>query len=194
MRIRLGWGTRRGATRLHCFGFVLAGALLASPLKLGVVDGTSMEPTLRHGQVYLMDRTHYLHQPVQRGDVVVFRKNNVNYVKRVVAGPGDTIYLLRTRDPGLGECKDDMLVAAFQLPKLQRAMQRKPWSTSYKLIRRTVPKDHYFMLGDHRAVSTDSRQFGLVSREEIFAHVLFTNEGPPPGDALAGHFTLQPRS
>lgn len=194
MRNRLGWGTRRGATRLHCFGFVLVGVLLASPLKLGVVDGSSMEPTLQHGQVYFMDRTHYLHNPVRRGDVVVFRKDNENYVKRVAAGPGDTIYLLRMREPRTEDVKEDMLVAAFQLPKLQAAMQRPPWSTSYKLIKRTVPEGFYFMLGDHRGVSTDSRQFGLISREEIFAHVLFMGNGPAPGEAIAGHFTLRPRS
>lgn len=190
MRILKSLTFRRGATRLQCFGMVLAGICLASPFKVGVVKGTSMQPTLDHGQVYLIDRTHYLHRPVERGDVLVFRKDKVAYVKRVVAVPGDMIYLLRLA----GEPGDDLVVSEFQLSRLKRAVNRPPWSKSHKLIQRRIPEGYYFVLGDHRNVSIDSRQFGLVKQDEILGHVLFMPEKQIPGDTIAGRFIPQPRS
>lgn len=190
MRLLKNFTVRRGATRLQCFALIAGGVCLAAPFKVGVVNGTSMEPTLAHGQVYLMDRTRHLRQEVKRGEVVVFRKDGVAYVKRVVAVPGDMIYLLRT--PG-GE-GDDLVVTTFQLPKLKRAIERLSWARAHRLIRRQIPAGYYYVLGDHRGVSIDSRQFGLVRKDEILGHVLFVPEDYSPGEALAGRFVPQPRS
>lgn len=182
--------TRWGASRLQYFGLVLAGVCLATPFKVGVVNGTSMAPTLDHGQVYLMDRMHHLHQPVKRGEVMVFRKDGVAYVKRVVAIPGDTIYLLRS----VSESGEDQVVNTFQLPRLQRAMNRYSWASIHKLIRRTIPEGHYYVMGDNRNMSVDSRQFGLVRQGEIVGRVLFAPEQKITGETIAGRFVAQPRS
>lgn len=187
-------GAHRGATRLQCFGMVLAGMALASPLKVGVVDGPSMEPAFQHRQVYLMDRTHYLYQPVRRGDVVVFRKDGEAYIKRVVAVPGDMIYLLRSMGTSPEDFREDLVVSRFQLPVLKRAIHKRPWADAHKLIRRRIPEGYYYVLGDNRGVSIDSRKFGLVSQDEIVGHVLFQSDRRVPGEAIAGRLTPQPRS
>ena len=112
MDIRTIWEYFKRRRRFYagCAGVVLCG--LFTPVKLGIVDGHSMSPTMRDGQPYLLDRATYLVRPAKRGDVLVFDHAGSTYVKRVAATAGDTVYLVkdgtgalieRWRSRGLGQ-------------------------------------------------------------------------------------------
>jgi signal peptidase I len=162
--------------RVHFYGIALVavtGSLL-SPFKLGVVCGDSMAPTFRSGQTYLLDRAHYRSHPVERGDVVVFRHDGENYVKRVVAVGGDAVYLMQQLDGG-----DDQLVFDWQLDGMRRIMQDPLRSKLLRLVERRVPEGTCYVVGDHMEVSQDSRHFGPVPLEQIQGQVLFAPQRQP---------------
>jgi len=136
-----------------------AGAVLAvralNPASIAVVEGHSMEPTLRNGQLFVVDRLRYRLAPVSRGDVIAFRHGHDIYVKRVVALGGETVWLLVRPATQSVELIEPPLVRP-----LRRATARHP-SLGY-LERQVVPQGHVFVVGDHRRVSYDSRDFGPV--------------------------------
>lgn len=146
---------RRPRRRLR-FALDLALGALAMVLvhlfvvQVSVVKGSSMEPCLHDGDRLVVDRVAYAVADVQRGDVVVLRyprNPDVDFVKRVVGLPGDRIAM---RDGTLfvnGEAND-----AYGC-----ILDRQD------LLERTVPPQHYFVLGDNRPISCDSRDFGLVA-------------------------------
>lgn len=165
----------RWVTRLVHWLFVFCVALL---LFIGgrhyfvqpfVVDGYSMEPTLYNGEHVLMTPT----TEINRYDVIVFtdpRKSSDRYVKRVIGLPGDQIKVennqLYINDIPMEE------------PYLQNRDQQDPLYTEdfdlwHIIGEETIPLDHYFVLGDNRPYSGDSRQFGLVPLEAIKGKAIF---------------------
>lgn len=126
-------------------------------LQVSIVRGSSMEPCLHDGDRLVVDRVSYAMAEVQRGDVVVLRNPRnlaVDFVKRIVARPGDSVEMCdgvllingAEYDPG---CIHDR----------------------HDLGRFTVPDDHFFVLGDNRPVSCDSRDFGLVGKQLLKGRV-----------------------
>ena len=121
-----------------------------------LVEGSSMEPTLHNGQRLLINRLSYasLSEP-QRGDIIVFRAwdQQEDFIKRVIGVPGDEI-----------EIQDrTILVNGSQLdePYLDQAI-------SYGHIGPLVlPADRYYVMGDNRGNSSDSRLHGPLSQEQI---------------------------
>jgi signal peptidase I len=70
----------------------------ASPLALTVVQGHSMEPTLRPGALSVLDRSYYRFHTLSRGDIIVLRLRRETYIKRVYALPREQLTLLRYDD------------------------------------------------------------------------------------------------
>lgn len=184
MNIRNGWEyfKRRRRFYIGCAGLALCG--LFSPVKLGIVSGHSMNPTMRSGQPYLLDRTTYLTQPVRRGDVLVFDHGSDTYVKRVAATAGDTVYLVKD-----GSSTEDLVVMDWQLPILRRAMKRYPGPIGIKLVRRRVPPGYIYVLGDNFDNSIDSRDYGPVPVSAIRGRVMGVSRSYSPLAHLAGNFT-----
>jgi len=175
--------------RLYAAGLALALAALTSPVKLGVVSGTSMAPTFQSGAVYLLDRTHYRSHPVQRGDVVVFEHNGARYIKRVVALEGDTLYVIKQRgDDG------EELIRPEQLPGIRRLAASGPWRQAYKIVNRRVPVGSCYVVGDHADESVDSRAFGFVPLEKIQGRVVSAPpaDQPTPAGVYLAHNHLSP--
>lgn len=125
------------------------------------VDGMSMEPTLHNGELILVDKWSYLFHAPQRGDVIVFiapPQPSQDYVKRIVALPGDTITI------------DDtvVFVDGVKLNETYVAPQNQGNPYAYKTIHNLiVPSNDYFVMGDNRAGSSDSRNWGFVPRANI---------------------------
>src|ERR1019366_8129515 len=124
------------------------------------VVGRSMVPTLQDSQHYLLNRwVYHLHAP-RHSDVVVLRDPSDNgfSVKRVIATPGESIYL---KDGGvyLNGCKLAETYLAPGTPTFTDSDYRD------KLI--LCGKDQYFLLGDNRLNSIDSRAYGPVPRRNI---------------------------
>jgi signal peptidase I len=126
---------------------------------LSVVRGASMNPGIHDGDRILVDHLSYVFGGVRRGDVVVLRcpvDPSLDYIKRVIGLPGDEV---RIEDGSVyvnGALLDE--------PYVDRPDRRS------KLLERVAP-DHYFVLGDNREHSSDSREFGQVSRELLRGRV-----------------------
>jgi signal peptidase I len=123
------------------------------------VEGQSMEPTLHDQEYILVDKAVYLFQPPQRGDIVVFqypRNPRERYVKRIIAVPGDIVSVIDSQ----------IIVDGITLrePYVNKTDNYNPFPSFKKRI---VAPDEYFVLGDNRGNSSDSRDWGLVPRHYI---------------------------
>lgn len=142
---------------------VLLGATLMVVIHLfvvqvSVVKGSSMEPCLHDGDRLVVDRVSYNLAEVQRGDVVgprYPRNPSVDFVKRIVGLPGDSIEMHGGTLFVNGEPCDEYGC----IPDRQ------------ELAALEVPDGNYFVLGDNRPISCDSRDFGLVAQELLKGRV-----------------------
>ena len=126
---------------------------------LAVVSGESMEPGLTDGELVLFYR---LDESYQTGDlVIIHRADGVEYIKRVVAEPGDVVELSEEGALLVNGVEDATLTAVG-----------KTEATSEDVIYPyTVPENSYFALGDNRENSKDSRSFGAVTADDITGRV-----------------------
>jgi signal peptidase I len=151
------------------WGVAFTGALtvfhLWCPFSLGVVQGSSMTPTYRPGQLFLLDRRYYSDHPLRRGDVVVVRSDDHTMIKRVFGLAGDSIWLLIQPD---GDLVERYIVDNRMLPRMKRAVRS--WDLG-RLTRLTVPPGTIYLLGDCSEASVDSRAFGPVPVDAILGRV-----------------------
>ena len=133
---------------------------LYQPVK---VEGTSMVPLLSDQERIFVNKFVYRFEPIQRGDVVVFwypLDRSKSFIKRVVALPGE---LVEMRDGRL-YVNSDLLPEQFVPREYLDSSSFGPY---------TIPAEHYFVMGDHRSSSNDSRVFGPVPREAIYGKAVF---------------------
>jgi len=128
-----------------------------------IIQGRSMMPTLRDGEYYILNRLAYFFKSPARGDVVVIRDPGHNdfAVKRIIAKPGDWLNL---RD-GKVYLNGRRLVESY-LPK--GTFTATP-DSGEKWIE--LGKDHYFVMGDNRPWSEDSRYYGRINRGNILGAI-----------------------
>lgn len=127
------------------------------------VRGSSMEPGIHDRDRIMVDHVSYLVADVARGDIVVLRyplDPSLDYIKRVIGLPGDEIVIARGEVRVNGEHLDEPYVAESSI---------EPWTT----MNTTVRPGHYFVLGDNRRRSSDSREFGQVPFEYLRGKVRF---------------------
>lgn len=141
---------------------VAAAAVLVATLFLPVlrIYGTSMSPTLADGDVVAALRS----STYERGDVIAFYYNNKILVKRVIGLPGEWIDIDADGNVSVdGVPLDEPYLA-------ERALGQCDIKLPYQ-----VPEDRYFVLGDHRSTSADSRSsvVGCVAEEQIVGELVF---------------------
>lgn len=127
------------------------------------VEGTSMMPGLQDQERIFINKFVYHWEPIHRGDVVVFHypgDPSKSYIKRVIGLPGDKIAI----DFGRVYVNGKLLHEPY-VPQKYRD------DRSYPLT--VIPPDSYFVLGDHRNMSSDSRDFGPVNRRFIYGKAVF---------------------
>jgi len=127
------------------------------------VEGTSMQPQLRDQDRLFINKFVYRFERISRGDVVVFhypRDPEKSYIKRVIALPGDSLRIDAGRVYVNGE-----RIAEDYVPHTYRDSRSMP-----EIV---IPSDHYFVMGDHRSISSDSRDFGPVTRDLIYGKAAF---------------------
>ena len=127
------------------------------------VEGTSMLPRLEDHDRLFINKFVYRISAIHRDDVVVFhypRDPEKSYIKRVIALPGDHLRIDRGRVWLNGKpLREDYV------PEEYRDMK--------SMAEILVPEDNYFMMGDHRSISSDSREFGPVDRDLIYGKAVF---------------------
>jgi signal peptidase I len=176
---------------------LLIQAFLIKPFR---IPSESMEPTLDIDQRVLVDRVSTDLSDPERGDILVFKppkgsdenrvqhcggplnpsnghpcsvatrqQSNTNFIKRVVAVPGDSIKVLRNRVYINGKLQKEPFIKkdtpCDDLCNLPNPI--------------TIPKGHYYMMGDNRGMSADSREWGPIPKDWIIGNAFFTYW--PPG-------------
>jgi signal peptidase I len=127
------------------------------------VEGTSMQPELRDQDRLFINKFAYRFEHISRGDVVVFhypRDPEKSYIKRVIALPGDSLRI----DEGRVYVNSKRIDESY-VPKHYRDARSMP-----EIV---IPQGDYFVMGDHRSISSDSRDFGPVDRDLIYGKAAF---------------------
>ena len=133
---------------------------LYQPVK---VEGTSMMPGLEDQERIFVNKFVYRWEPIQRGDIVVFRyprDTSKSYIKRVIGVAGDHVRIENGQVFVNSESLDEDYVPSDYAD-----------ARSYPEI--TVPTNCFFVLGDHRTMSNDSRDFGPVNERFIYGKAVF---------------------
>ena len=133
---------------------------LYQPVK---VEGTSMLPGLEDQERIFINKFVYRWEAISRGDIVVFRYPrdiSKSYIKRVIGVPGDRMRM-----------EDGQVYVNGS--KLSESYIPTEYFDHRSYSEFTVPADSYFLLGDHRSMSNDSREFGPVEREYIYGKAVF---------------------
>ena len=139
------------------------------------IDGSSMEPNLHNDEYVLVDKVTYLLGSPRRGDVVVFYRDrsSKDYIKRVVGLPGETVEMANG------------VVTIDGLPLSEPYTAPSPKS----FPARQLGADEYFMMGDNRSNSQDSRDFGPIERRNIVGRAWIVY-WPPSQWAVVSHHSF----
>ncbi len=133
---------------------------LYQPVK---VEGTSMMPGLEDQERIFVNKFVYRWEPIERGDIVVFRyprDTSKSYIKRVIGVAGDRIRIENGQVYVNNRALDEDYVPSEYAD-----------ARSYPEV--VVPANSYFVLGDHRTMSNDSRDFGPVNERYIYGKAVF---------------------
>ena len=133
---------------------------LYQPVK---VEGTSMAPLLSDQERIFINKFVYRFEPIQRGDVVVFwypLDRSKSFIKRIIALPDEVVQIRN----GVVYVDGQALVEHYVPPQYEDL-------SDYGPVR--VPRDMYFVMGDHRISSNDSRVFGPVPSRFIYGRAVF---------------------
>ncbi|HLY97584.1 MAG TPA: signal peptidase I [Candidatus Angelobacter sp.] len=127
------------------------------------VDGGSMEPGLEDQERIFINKLVYRFGSIEHGDIIVFhypRDLRKSFIKRVIGLPGDRIRIYH------GHVYRNGLL-------LQEPYVPEDYADEYSSPETVIPAHSYFVLGDHRSMSKDSRDFGPVQREYIYGKAVF---------------------
>jgi signal peptidase I len=139
-------------------GFIIM--FLYQPVR---VEGTSMLPMLEDQDRLFVSKLAYRVGEIHRGDVVVFqypRDHTKSYIKRVIALPGDRLRIEQGQVYVNGKAVEEGYVP----PRFE---------DSRSVGETVLPPNDYWVMGDHRSISSDSRDFGPVDRELIYGKAAF---------------------
>ena len=146
--------------------FILRGFILI-PVP---VDGSSMAKTLNQGDMIVMEKF----TSIKRFDVVVFKSpDGAIYIKRIIGLPGDAV---RYENDQL-YVNEQPIEESFLEKNIKKDHEVGPYTTNFDLndliTEKVLPKDQYFVLGDNRRMSKDSRSFGAVESKYILGKAQF---------------------
>lgn len=127
------------------------------------VEGTSMQPELKNEDRLFINKFAYHFESISRGDVVVFHyplDPSKSYIKRVIALPGDTLRI----DEGRVYVNGKRILEPYVPLR---------YDDDRSIPEMVVPPNEYYVMGDHRSISSDSRDFGPVARNLIYGKAAF---------------------
>ncbi|MDP3093165.1 MAG: signal peptidase I [bacterium] len=133
-----------------------------------IVKGQSMEPNFQQGNYLIIDELSYRLRDPKRGEVVVFKypyNPSQRYIKRIIGLPGETL-----------EIKDQK-IRIFDEQGQEKILEENTYLPEEDLttgdIRLTLKEKEFFVLGDNRLSSSDSRSWGVLPQSNIIGRVLF---------------------
>ncbi|MCI5702037.1 MAG: signal peptidase I [Erysipelotrichaceae bacterium] len=120
-----------------------------TPIK---VNGNSMNNTLKNKDIMILDKISYRFQEIERFDIVVIKKGNDYLIKRVIGMPGETVEYKNNKLYINGKNIDEKFIHE---------------KTNDFIMEEKIPDDCYFVVGDNRPVSNDSRYIGVINKKDI---------------------------
>ncbi len=135
---------------------VLVRTFIITPVR---VVGSSMDKTLKEGEILLLEK---IDKKYKRYDIVVIKENNERIIKRIIGMPGESVKIVEGVIYINGEAIEDKYASSytgdFSLDKFDLDV---------------IPEDSYFVLGDNRIVSKDSRLLGPINKKKIQGKAIY---------------------
>ena len=122
-----------------------------------------MEPAFENGDYLIIDEISYKFSNPQRGEVIVFKyphDTSQRYIKRIIGLPGETV-----------EIKNGKIFISDKALEETNYLSPDFFTPDFGFTKTTLNKNEYFVLGDNRLHSSDSRRWGTVPREDIIGRV-----------------------
>jgi signal peptidase I len=144
-----------------------------------IVEGPSMQPNFYTGQVLMVSRVNYLLSEPQRGEIIVFNPPNQPpdeppYIKRIIGLPNETVEI---RDTKVYINGVELYEPYINEPCEPSRCQNRTW---------VLGPDEYFVMGDNRNHSSDSRSFNQIKRDQIIGEALI-RYWPPSDWGIVSH-------
>lgn len=140
--------------------FVILRILFITPVK---VEGSSMQPTLNSGNRAFALK---ISSNLSRGDIIIFEYDQKIYVKRIIGTPGDKLVFTNNEI----KINDKLLEEEYLITYPENT----DFLNDKESIELEVPQKSFFVLGDNRLNSIDSREFGVISEDRIVGKIFFT--------------------
>lgn len=152
--------------------FIIAFSLRYFAVQPFIVDGESMMPNYVNNEYLLAEKISYIIGQPERGDVVIFRypgNPSLSYIKRIIGLPGETVTIKN----------NDIIVSNSEHPEGIKLKENYLGNTTLTLtsekdFKVTIPAGQYFVLGDNREHSSDSREWGLLPRGNMIGRSWLT--------------------
>lgn len=158
------WAEIKSISRDIIFAAVMAVLIVVFVVQPVKVEGTSMQPRLENDERIFVNKFTYNFDPIQRGDIVVFwfpDDPSKSFIKRVIGLPNERVRVERGQVFINGRLLDE--------PYLSPERNKSP-----AVYGETVVKEHYYyVMGDNRDASNDSRRWGLVPEKYIYGKAMF---------------------
>lgn len=145
--------------------YALTAVVIVVPIRVWVaqpfvVNGSSMDDTFKDGQYLIVDELTYRFREPERGEVLIFRypkEPSKYFIKRLIGLPGETVVV-----------KDDSVtIKNAQYPAGIRLTEPYAQSRTFGSVTVTLEADEYFVMGDNRVVSSDSRVWGPLPKDDL---------------------------
>jgi signal peptidase I len=165
------WSEIKSITRDIIFAAVMAVLIVVFVVQPVKVEGTSMQPRLENEERIFVNKFKYNFEPIQRGDIIVFwfpDDPSKSFIKRIIGLPGERIDM-----DALGHVMiNGVPLDESYLASERNQMARARWAT----VRdewKSIKQHYYFVMGDNRDMSNDSRSWGLVPEKYIYGKAMF---------------------
>jgi len=131
-----------------------------------IVEGQSMEPSFKNGDYLITEKISFRIRPPERGEIVIFHPPDnpeVNYIKRIVGLPGDIIKI----SDGAVHINGSRIIEPYLVSNDKTLSAQKDGYTA------TLKADEYFVMGDNRNHSRDSREIGPIPTDSLVSRIWF---------------------